>query len=117
MVKNPPATWETRVRSLSWEDPLDKKMTTYSSILAWRILWIEEPGGLQSWGGKELDETERLTHTSGCWLQCAHLKLVGLLHPLSSTFVYPSELATLPPEKRTLWKKTYPGKGEVCEPG
>ena len=36
-------------------------MAIHSSILAWRILWIEEPGGLQSWGGKELDETERLT--------------------------------------------------------
>ena len=39
----------------------EKEMTTYSSILAWRILWTEEPGRLQSWGRKELDETERLT--------------------------------------------------------
>ena len=46
MVKNPPAMWETSVRSLGWEDLLEKGMATHSSILAWRILWTEEPGGL-----------------------------------------------------------------------
>ena len=46
MVKNLPAMWETQVRSLSWEDPLEKEMATHSSILAWRIPWTEEPGGL-----------------------------------------------------------------------
>ena len=45
MVKNLPAM---QVRSLGWEDLLEKGMTTYSSILAWRIPWTEEPGGLQS---------------------------------------------------------------------
>ena len=45
-----PAVWETWVRSLGWEDPLEKRMTTHSSILAWRILWTEEPGRLQSIG-------------------------------------------------------------------
>ena len=44
MVKNLPAMPETWVRSLDWEDPLEKGMATHSSILAWRILWIEEPG-------------------------------------------------------------------------
>ena len=39
---------ETWVRSLGWEDPLEKEMATHSSILAWRISWTEEPGGLQS---------------------------------------------------------------------
>ena len=48
MIKNLPAMQETQVRSLSWEDPLEKDMATHSSILAWRILWTEEPGGLQS---------------------------------------------------------------------
>ena len=43
-----PAVQETRVRSLGWEDPLEEEMETHSSILAWRIPWIEEPGGLQS---------------------------------------------------------------------
>ena len=46
------------VRSLSWEDPLEEGMATHSSILAWRIPWTEEPGGLQSLGHKELDMTE-----------------------------------------------------------
>ena len=48
MVKNPPAMQEPRVQSLSREDPLEEGMATRSSILAWRILWTEEPGGLQS---------------------------------------------------------------------
>ena len=46
MVKNPPAMQETWVRSLGWEDLLEKGMATHSSSLAWRILWTEEPGGL-----------------------------------------------------------------------
>ena len=50
MVKNPPAKQETRVGSLDQEDPLEKEMAVHSSILAWRIPWIEEPGGLQSMG-------------------------------------------------------------------
>ena len=45
-----PAMQETWVRSLGWEDPLEKEMATHSSILAWRIPWMEEPGGLQSMG-------------------------------------------------------------------
>ena len=48
MVKNPPAMWETWVQSLGWEDPLEEGMATHSSVLAWRIPWTEEPGGLQS---------------------------------------------------------------------
>ena len=50
MVKNLPAMQETRVRSLGQEDALEKKMATHSSILAWRIPWIEEPRGLHSQG-------------------------------------------------------------------
>ena len=50
MVKNPPAMQETQVRFLGRDDPLGKEMATYSSILAWRILWTEELGGLQSMG-------------------------------------------------------------------
>ena len=46
MVKNPPAMWETWVQSLGWEDPLEEDMATHSSILAPRIQWSEEPGGL-----------------------------------------------------------------------
>ena len=48
MVKNLPAMQETQVQYLGWEDPLEKGMATHSNILAWRILWTEDPGGLQS---------------------------------------------------------------------
>ena len=50
MIKNLPAMQETQVQSLGWKDPLEKGMTTHSSILAWRIPWTEEPSGLQSMG-------------------------------------------------------------------
>ena len=46
VVKNPPASEETGIQSLGWEDPLGEHMATYSSIFAWRIPWTEEPGGL-----------------------------------------------------------------------
>ena len=49
-LKHLPAMWEAWVRSLGREDPLEKEMATHSSILAWRIPWMEEPGGLQSMG-------------------------------------------------------------------
>ena len=54
MVKNLPAMQKTQVRSLGWEDLLEKGMTTHSSILAWRIPWTEEPGGLQSMGSQRV---------------------------------------------------------------
>ena len=54
---------ETRLRPLGGADPLEKEMATHSSILAWRIPWTEEPGGLQSGGRKESDTTERLHFT------------------------------------------------------
>ena len=57
MVKNPPGKQETWVRSLGWEDPLEKKMVTHSSILAWENPWTEEPGGLQSMELQESDVT------------------------------------------------------------
>ena len=50
VVKNPPAMWETLVRSLGYEDPLEKGMATHSSILVWVTPWTEEPGGLQLMG-------------------------------------------------------------------
>ena len=61
-VKNLPAVWETRVPSLGWEDPLEKGRATHSSILAWKIPWIEEPGGYSPWGCEESDTTEHPTH-------------------------------------------------------
>ena len=66
-VKNLPAVRETWVQFLDWEEPLEKEMATHSSILAWRIPWIEEPGRLQSTGSQELDTTERLNHHHHGW--------------------------------------------------
>ena len=60
-LKRLPVRRETWVRSLGQEDPLEKEMATHSSILAWRIPWTEELGGLQSTGRKESDTTERLS--------------------------------------------------------
>ena len=54
MVKNLPAMQETQVQSLGWEDPLEKRMATQCSILAWRIPWTEEPGRLQSMGSQRV---------------------------------------------------------------
>ena len=53
-LKHLPAMWETWVRSLGREDPWEKEMATHSSILAWRIPWMEEPGGLQSTGSQRV---------------------------------------------------------------
>ena len=75
-VKNLPAMPETWVQFLGQEDPLEKEMATHSSILAWRIPWTEEPGGLQSVGSqslagyspcsrKKLDTTEQLARKRG----------------------------------------------------
>ena len=54
MVKNLPPMQETQVPSLGWEEPLEKGMATHSSILALRLLWTEEPGGLQSTGSQRV---------------------------------------------------------------
>ena len=61
MVKNLPTVQETQVQSLGQEDPLEKGMAAHSSILAWRILWSEEPGRPQSMGSQRVDMTERLS--------------------------------------------------------
>ena len=53
---------EIWVRSLGQEDPLEKELATHSSILAWRIPWVEEPGGLQSMGSQTVGMIEQLTH-------------------------------------------------------
>ena len=58
MVKKLPAMQETQLQSLGQKDPLKKGVATHSSILAWRIPWTEEPGGLQSMGHKESDTRE-----------------------------------------------------------
>ena len=57
LVKNLPAVQETQVRSLGQKDPLEKEVATHSSVLAWKILWTEESGGLQSMGSQKSDTT------------------------------------------------------------
>ena len=64
MEKNLPAKLDTRVRPLGQEDPLEKGMATHSSILAWKIPWVEEPGGLQRVTTEQLS-----THTQACRFQ------------------------------------------------
>ena len=79
-VRNPPAmqeTQETLVRSLVWEDPLWKEMANHSSILAWKIPWTEEPGGLQSKGSHRIGHDWVTKHTSTyrtLWRQRSMLK-------------------------------------------
>ena len=73
-AKNLPAVQETWVRSLGREDPLEKGMAAHSSILAWRIQWTEEPGGLQPMGSQESDRTECLTLTQTGFRKLVHLE-------------------------------------------
>ena len=61
LLKNPPSVWEIWVRSLGWEDPLEKGMAAHSHMLAWRMPWTEEPGGLHPWGHKKSDTLSRPT--------------------------------------------------------
>ena len=58
---------ETQVQSLGWEDPLEKEMATHSSILAWRIPWTEQPGGLQSKGSQRVRPIEATEHANESW--------------------------------------------------
>ena len=79
-VKNLPAMWETGVRPLNWEDPLEEGMSTHSSILAWRIPWTEEPGGLQSMGSQKVKTwLKRLSTHEGFWFTRRYSDLLGLL--------------------------------------
>ena len=112
MVKSLPATQESRVWSLGWEDPLEKGMAIHCSILAWRIPWTEEPGGLQSMGSQRVRNDwatnttihlrRRFTYSdlcmTDCWLslggslliqpfRVTHKSLLNLFK-FSSTFPY-----------------------------
>ena len=66
-IKSPPAMRETWVRSLDWEDPLEKGMATHPSLLAWRILWTEAPGGLESMGSQRVRHDWVTQHSSAHW--------------------------------------------------
>ena len=67
MVNNLPTRWETCVPSQGWEDPLQKGMATNSSILAWRILWTEDPGGLQSIGSQRVGHDWVTKHSTAAF--------------------------------------------------
>ena len=56
MVKNLPAVQDTQVQSLGWEDPLEEEMATHSHIIAWRIPWTKEPGGIWSIGSQRVGQ-------------------------------------------------------------
>ena len=73
MVKRLPTMWETWVRSLGWEDPLEKEMAPHSSILAWKILGQRSLVGYSPWGCKEWDTTERLHFHSLSWEESSYL--------------------------------------------
>ena len=89
MVKHMPAMWETQVRSLSWDNPLEEEMATHSSILAWKIPWTEKPGRLQSMGSQSQTRLSDLTftflsHQNG-WNECR--LLWGLWNQVSTSFI------------------------------
>ena len=73
-AKNLPAVQETWVQSLGWEDPLEKEMATHSSILAWKISWTEEAGGLQSMGSQRVGDNwaTNTQHTAFFMVQLSH---------------------------------------------
>ena len=77
MVKNLPAMWDTQVWSLGQENPLEKRMATHSSILAWRIPWTEEPGS--PWDHKESDMTEQGTLSHFIYNLCLYNLLLSRL--------------------------------------
>ena len=80
LVKNLPAMQETQVPSLGWEDPLEKEITTHPSILAWRIPWTEEPGGLQSMVLQPVEQDCETTFTFKIVLPpCTALKIVVVI--------------------------------------
>ena len=99
--KNPnlPAMHETWVRPLGWEDPLEEGMATHSSILAWRIPWTEEPGGLQSMGWQRVrqDWETRHRHTLNIYVKNISAKLLikTLPNQLHSVFLNCRSLSSL----------------------
>ena len=72
MVENPPAMQETQIQLLGWEDPLEKGMVTYSSILARRIPWTEELDGLQSMGSQRVGHDRATKHTHAGFFLLSH---------------------------------------------
>ena len=109
-VKNLPVVQETWLQSLDWEDPLEKGIVTHYSILAWRIPWTEEPGGLQSIGSLRHD-----------WVTNTFIFAIILLHDLTYIFQFllleliPNSLNSLKNWNFSEWEiKTAFSKHSVC---
>ena len=102
MVKNLLAMQETRVQSLSWEDPPEKGMAVHSSILAWRIPWTEEPGGLQSMG-LQMVRHEWATNTTTIKISPEFYLLIPLI--LNWTLLWFEKSAVFPVYFQILLKK------------
>ena len=93
MVKSLPVKWKTRAQSLCWEDPLEKAMATHSSILAWKIPWMEKPGRLQSMG------SQRVRHD---WLTSLSLSLT---YKCESWTIKKAEHRKIDPFELWCWKR------------
>ena len=105
LVKNPPAMWETWVRSLGWEDHLEKRMATNSSIFAWRMPWTEEPGM-----SIELQRVRHdwVTFTLGELINNQHFDLQNMLSIAGKIPLNPTQFClfwTINVFKRKLWEK------------
>ena len=87
LVKGLPAIWETWVQSLGREDPLEKEMATHSSILACRIPWREEPGGLQSTGSQRVGHNRRTNTHTYVYMASLVAQLVKSLPAIQETWV------------------------------
>ena len=81
-------TQETRVQPLDWEDPLGKEMAAHSSILAWKIPWTEEPGGLESTGSQRVRHDCSTSHHSVRYGLCVHTCLHAVLVILTFTLFF-----------------------------
>ena len=111
VVKNLPAMQDTWVQSVGWEDPLEKGMTTHSSILAWRIPWTEEPGGLQSMGSQRAGHdwvTDIYMNHRKILLKCGFwFKMWFLSGAWGSAFLTSSQVMLMLTTEHTLNSKVY----------
>ena len=104
IVKNPPTMQETWVWSLGWKDPLEEDKATHSSILAWRISWTEEPGGLQSKGSQRIGHDWATKHS----IQCCIYGVVNLTHLIRLVCTFASASPCFPhPLLPSPWQPLY----------
>ena len=108
MVKNLLEMQETQVRSLCWEDPLEKGMTTHSSVLAWIILWTEsQTGGLQTWDHKQSDIIEQLALSLFFTQKLLQVDREVLIHSQYSPDITPLDFHLFQPLQNYLNRKKF----------